>query len=72
MYAVGGYDGTAQLSSVERYSVASDRWEPVSPMKNRRSAHGVTVYQGKIYALGETPASSLPLHCANGNQLQND
>jgi hypothetical protein len=29
IYAVGGYDGDNMLSSMERYSVASDSWSEV-------------------------------------------
>lgn len=50
---MGGYDGTDQLNSVERYDVETDTWSFVAPMKHRRSALGVTVHQGKIYVLGK-------------------
>lgn len=49
---MGGYDGTDQLNSTERYEVETDTWTFVAPMRYRRSALGVTVYQGKIYVLG--------------------
>jgi hypothetical protein len=32
IYAAGGFDGDDDLSSVERYDVASDSWEIVSAM----------------------------------------
>ena len=54
LYAIGGYDGRTQLCSVERYSVVRDAWEPVASMRHCRSAHGVTVYQGRIFALGRS------------------
>uniref|UniRef100_A0A8B9UE60 Kelch like ECH associated protein 1 n=1 Tax=Anas zonorhyncha TaxID=75864 RepID=A0A8B9UE60_9AVES len=54
IYAMGGYDGTDQLNSTERYDVESDSWSFVAPMRHRRSALGVTVYQGKIYVLGRS------------------
>lgn len=50
---MGGYDGTDQLNSVERYDVETDSWAFAAPMGHRRSALGVTVHQGKIYVLGE-------------------
>lgn len=53
LYAVGGYDGQTQLKTMERYNVARDVWEPMASMNHCRSAHGVTVYQCKIYVLGE-------------------
>ncbi|TFJ98342.1 Kelch-like ECH-associated protein 1 [Platysternon megacephalum] len=54
IYAMGGYDGTDQLNSVERYDVETDSWALAAPMGHRRSALGVTVHQGKIYVLGGT------------------
>lgn len=53
LYAVGGYDGQTQLKTMERYNVSRDVWEPMASMNHCRSAHGVTVYQCKIYVLGE-------------------
>ncbi|XP_029440405.1 kelch-like ECH-associated protein 1 [Rhinatrema bivittatum] len=52
IYAMGGYDGTSQLNSVERYDVETQQWAFVAPMSHRRSALGVTVHQGKVYVLG--------------------
>ncbi|OCT90403.1 hypothetical protein XELAEV_18019015mg [Xenopus laevis] len=52
VFAMGGYNGTDQLNSVERYDVEKDVWSFVAPMRHRRSALGVTVHQGKIYVLG--------------------
>ena len=53
VYAVGGYDGTNQLPSVERYSVETDQWQMFSPMNWPRSALSLAVVNSKIYALGE-------------------
>jgi len=52
VYAVGGYDSSSQLRSVERYCLATDVWEFVAPMKSPRSALSVAVLGGKLYALG--------------------
>uniref|UniRef100_A0A8C7MY31 BACK domain-containing protein n=1 Tax=Oncorhynchus kisutch TaxID=8019 RepID=A0A8C7MY31_ONCKI len=38
LYAVGGYDGHTQLSSMERYSVTRDVWEPVASMQCSRGS----------------------------------
>lgn len=54
LYAVGGYNGQSQLCSVERYNVARNLWEPRASMHQCRSAHGVTVHQGRIYVFGES------------------
>ena len=53
IYAVGGYDSTFQLPSVERYDVASNQWEFVSPMSRPRSALSIAVICGKLYAVGQ-------------------
>lgn len=58
LYAVGGYDGQTQLKTTERYNVTRDVWEPMASMNQCRSAHGVTVYQCKIYVLGELNQSA--------------
>jgi len=53
IYAVGGYDGSSQLSSVERYDVGSDQWTTVTSMNCPRSALGVSVVNNSIYAIGK-------------------
>lgn len=53
LYAIGGYDGRSQLCSVERYNISRNLWEPRAAMQNCRSAHGATVYQGRIYIFGQ-------------------
>ena len=53
IYAVGGYDGKSQLSSVERYDIERDIWEPVSSVSVARSALSLTALGGKLYAMGK-------------------
>ena len=53
VYAVGGYDGVSQLSSVERYSVSSDQWTCITPMTCPRSALTVSIVSNNIYAIGK-------------------
>jgi len=53
IYAVGGYDGSSQLSSVERYDVWSDQWTTITPMSCPRSALSVGVINNSIYAIGK-------------------
>lgn len=50
---MGGYDGTNQLNTVERYDVETDTWSFAASMRHRRSALGVTALHGRIYVLGE-------------------
>ena len=48
----GGYDGVASLSSVESYDTSARRWGMVASMSRSRSAAGVAVLDGQLYALG--------------------
>lgn len=52
VYAVGGFDGDSQLRSVERYRPETNSWEVIHSMNSPRSALGVAVLNGKLYALG--------------------
>lgn len=53
IFVMGGYDGTNQLNTVERYDVETDTWSFAASMRHRRSALGVTALHGRIYVLGE-------------------
>lgn len=53
IYAIGGYDGTNQLSSVERYDVELNQWQIITPLRCPRSALNVAVVGSQIYALGK-------------------
>lgn len=52
IYVVGGFDGTRQLSSVERYDTENNVWTMVAPIKVARSALSLTVLDEKLYAMG--------------------
>lgn len=43
IYAIGGYDGVANLSSVEIYDVQSGEWSLAVPMNKHYGAIGVAV-----------------------------
>jgi len=51
IYVVGGFDGSRQLASVERFDTDQKTWETVTPMKISRSALSVNVIDGKLYAM---------------------
>ena len=59
VYVVGGYDGTDQLSSVERYDVETNQWQILATMSRPRSALSLAVVSNRLYALGRTSFSSL-------------
>ena len=51
MLAVSG-DGGTRVSSVERYSPASNSWQPVASMATARVAHQLVAMGGALYAIG--------------------
>jgi len=53
IFVMGGYDGTNQLNTVERYDVETDTWSFSASMRHRRSALGVTALHGRIYVMGK-------------------
>lgn len=66
VYAVGGYDSSCQLSSVERYCTATNQWEFVAPMRSPRSALSVAVINNRLYALGESNIAAAILTLESG------
>ena len=42
IYAIGGFD-SSPLNLVERYSVISESWEIVTPMKHKRFMHNSVI-----------------------------
>ncbi|XP_007475408.1 kelch-like protein 20 isoform X2 [Monodelphis domestica] len=53
IYAVGGYDGTTCLSSVERYDPKVNEWRyDVAPLTESKRGAGVTELGGFLYCVG--------------------
>ncbi|XP_033104586.1 kelch-like protein 17 [Anneissia japonica] len=52
IYAVGGYDGSGDLSVVECYKPKLNTWTECASMGTRRSCLGVAVLNGLLYAVG--------------------
>lgn len=44
IYALGGYNGTKDLSSGECYDPLCDTWVPITPMGTKRSCLGVSIW----------------------------
>lgn len=59
MYAVGGNDGVASLSSVERFNPHLNKWMEVSEMGQRRAGNGVSKLNGCLYVVGGFPSQPL-------------
>lgn len=58
VYAVGGNDGVASLSSVERFDPHLNKWTAVSEMGQRRAGNGVSKLNGCLYVVGKGTRSS--------------
>ena len=43
LYAIGGYDGSKNLSTVEMYDPEKDEWKFVAPMQSHEGGVGVGV-----------------------------
>ena len=53
LYVAGGEGvGSTYLSSVERYSPASNSWQPVASMATVRTCHQLVVMGGALFAIG--------------------
>ena len=53
IYAVGGYDGSTHLNTVECFDPVRNSWTPVANMTSRRSSAGVAVINNKLFVVGE-------------------
>lgn len=52
VYAVGGFNGSLRVRTVDCYDPTTDRWTSVSSMQDRRSTLGAAVLNGLLYAVG--------------------
>ena len=52
VYAVGGFDGSHDLASVEMYNPKCNKWSCSTPMGTKRSSLGVSVLHNLLYAVG--------------------
>ena len=52
VYAVGGFNGSLRVRTVDCYDPSADRWTCVSSMQDRRSTLGAAVLSGLLYAVG--------------------
>ena len=72
VFAVGGYDSTYQLSTVERYDVELDQWHVLSSMNRPRSALSVVVLDDSLLALGETLLDYVSYICMSSSGSYNN
>lgn len=52
IYVIGGMDGRASLTSIERHDPSSGRWEMGLSLPSERTRVAATVAGGKIYVIG--------------------
>ena len=52
VYAVGGFNGSLRVKTVDEYDPNLDTWTSIASMEARRSTLGVAVLNNRIYAVG--------------------
>ena len=52
IYAVGGWEGTGRLDSIERYDPPLNTWTYVAPMKMAVTSPAVVASDGYLYVTG--------------------
>ena len=58
VYAVGGFNGSLRVRTVDMYDPVKDSWTACPSMEARRSTLGVAVLNDLIYAVGGFDGSS--------------
>ncbi len=53
IYAVGGWEGTGRLDSIERYDPQLNTWSYVAPMKMAVTSPAVVACDGHLYVTGQ-------------------
>lgn len=51
IYAIGGFNGSLRVRTVDLYEPNLDQWFPATDMETRRSTLGVAVLNNLIYAV---------------------
>lgn len=52
VFAVGGFNGSLRVRTVDSYDPVKDQWISVANMQDRRSTLGAAVLNGLLYAVG--------------------
>ncbi len=58
VYAVGGFNGSLRVRTVDVYDPVRDMWSTVASMEARRSTLGAALLNGLIYGVGGFDGSS--------------
>jgi len=59
LYAIGGYDGSKYLSSIEVFNPETNQWSFKTSMNTPRSKFGIVTVNGRIYVIGGYNGSEL-------------
>src|SRR5262249_19527514 len=59
VYAVGGSNGTSDLTTVEGYEPAANTWTPLPDLSQPRSDFGVAVTDGRLVTVGGVSAGQV-------------
>lgn len=57
LFAIGGGNGSAVFSTVERYDIGRNAWEPVEPLQTAREGAVAAYLDGAIYVVGGRDAT---------------
>ena len=49
VFAVGGWEGSSRLDSVERYDPETNTWSPVASLKMAVTSPAVVAHEGKVF-----------------------
>ena len=49
VYAVGGWEGSSRLDSVERYDPETNTWSPVASLKMAVTSPAVVAHEGEFW-----------------------
>ena len=52
VYAIGGWDGSSRLDSVEKYNPVLNTWSFIPPMKIALTSPAVVALKGLLYVTG--------------------
>lgn len=52
VYAVGGFNGSLRVRTVDVYDGVKDQWTSIASMQERRSTLGAAVLNELLYAVG--------------------
>ncbi|CAK8689904.1 unnamed protein product [Clavelina lepadiformis] len=70
IYAIGGYDGSNDLSSVEKYNLDTKTWIDVPSMNEERYSGSACVVDGVIWVFGGQGAKTVEFYDPATNKWQ--